>query len=71
MAVSKTTETRYSDGSVQARQGIHLFSMLPFGRLDYEITANSTDGEEKRCRDGVLCSLCMPCLVCILSFCGF
>ena len=38
-----------------------------FSRLDYEITANSTDGEEKKMWGwGYLCSLCMPCLACTL-----
>ena len=88
MVVPKTTVTRYRGGSIQARQGIQRlhkyisfftisFSMLSFCRLHYEIAGNSTDGEKKRCRDGVTCvvfvcpvlpAYCHPYTD---SFCGF
>ena len=49
MAVPKSTETRCTDGSVQARHGIqrlqvtpslHLF-LIPFCKLCYDITGKS------------------------------
>ena len=65
MAVPKTTETRYRDGSVRTKQGIQdytsnpiptSFFQLSFCRLRYEITANSTDGEDKKMQGwGYLC----------------
>ena len=45
---------------------MHIFLSCYFSAGYTETTGNSTNGEKERCRDGVTCSLCMPCLACTL-----
>ena len=75
MAVPKTTETRCRDGSVQARHGIQRLQVTPSLHLFFytilqvvlrDYWEEQSLKPEKRCRDGVTCSLCIPCLACTL-----
>ena len=78
MAVPKTTQTRYMDGSVQRTTQVtpflHLFFLIErVSKLCCEITGNifvQKTKMKKRCRDGVtcvvLCTLPSIYLVCVV-----
>ena len=78
MAVPKTTQTRYMDGSVQrttqVTPSLHLFFLIErVSKLSCEITGNifvQKTKMKKRCRDGVtcvvLCKLPSIYLVCVV-----
>ena len=70
MAVPKTTQTRYMDGSVQRTLSLHLF--CPHKAVSSNLTAKHIKVHIllKRCRDGVtcvvLCTLPSIYLVCVV-----
>ena len=77
MAVPKTTQTRYMDGSVQrttqVTPSLHLFSSLFSAQMFPVISQQSLDTcsfQRKGCRDGVtcvvLCTLPSIYLVCVV-----
>ena len=80
MAVPKTTQTRYMDGSVQATQmttqvtlSLHHFSFLLSAQSCFQYSDNKARYTLDTCRDGITCVvICVACtlpsiyLVCVV-----